>query len=348
MPTKGKRMEESHVDELVSAFGFLSVNATPRDFDGLAQEGFAQLILAPSTVVDLLKSSADVLPSRPSITSLVQFYIEHDRVFYPFLSAAKIFGSVEALYEGHATPSDEWIVFLVIAISRASLSASPEEGSYLEADLYRPFKGNTFLGCLEGGHPTIELMRLRKTVSVAYQSLFLVGPDVLLDPRSTICDAHLALANWDEELGQIQVQEASKLSFRSEIWYSQILLLSPICLMQALESYVNDLLNIPSCTSHDLFRTIFVADRFAKVHTIHEDDCFDDSLPPRPMISPSTRLLPLLDRNRHERLCMALESLCMLNDVTHLLGEKYGVSNTWTDAIAALDKAHAALRTRLA
>ncbi|KAL9597274.1 MAG: hypothetical protein Q9219_005255 [cf. Caloplaca sp. 3 TL-2023] len=136
LASKGQRKEESHLNELVSDFGFLSVNATSRDFDGLAQDVFAQLILAPSTVVKLPALEIDVLPSRHTVTSLVQRYIDHDLALYPFISETKIFGSVEALYEGCASPSDEWTVFLVLAISLASLSLSRGDDKNAEATLY--------------------------------------------------------------------------------------------------------------------------------------------------------------------------------------------------------------------
>ncbi|KAL8691979.1 MAG: hypothetical protein Q9218_002903 [Villophora microphyllina] len=133
---KGQKKEESHVNELVSDFGFLSVNSTSRAFDGLAQDVFAQLILAPATLLDFPSTTVDVLPSRPTVTSLVQRYIDNDLALYPFLTEAKIFGSVEALYEGHAAPSDEWIVFFVLAIALASASTSADDGNYFEAVRY--------------------------------------------------------------------------------------------------------------------------------------------------------------------------------------------------------------------
>lgn len=120
----------------MSADNFRSVNATSRDFDGLAQDVFAQLILAPSAVVKIPASDIDILPSRHTVTSLVQHYIDHDLTLYPFISEAKIFGSVEALYEGYAAPSDEWTVFLILAISLASLSVTHGDASYTDAVRY--------------------------------------------------------------------------------------------------------------------------------------------------------------------------------------------------------------------
>lgn len=112
------------------------MNATSRDFDGLAQDLFAQLILAPATLVRLPPSDLDVLPPRHTVTSLVEYYIGHDLALYPFISEAKIFGSVEALYRGHAGPADEWTVFLILAIALASSSTSIEDASRAEAVRY--------------------------------------------------------------------------------------------------------------------------------------------------------------------------------------------------------------------
>ena len=87
-------------------------------------------------VVKLPTTNVDILPSRYTVISLVQHYIDHDLSFYPFLPEAKIFGSIEALYEGRAAPSDEWTVFLILAIALSSLSGSQEDGRYAEAVRY--------------------------------------------------------------------------------------------------------------------------------------------------------------------------------------------------------------------
>ncbi|KAL8661135.1 MAG: hypothetical protein Q9202_005850 [Teloschistes flavicans] len=177
---KGQRREESHVNELVSDFGFLSVNATSRDFDGLAQDVFAQLILAPSTLLDLPNSTIDILPSRPSVTSLVQHYIDRHLALYPFISEARIFGSIQALYEGHASPSDEWIVFLVLAIVLASSSTSSDDSSYTEAVRYAGAAvKNAKLVLLPGSLQSIQLILLLVQYSIQdphhLDSWYLVG-----------------------------------------------------------------------------------------------------------------------------------------------------------------------------
>ncbi|KAL8940985.1 MAG: hypothetical protein Q9216_002504 [Gyalolechia sp. 2 TL-2023] len=165
--TRGQRKEESHLNELVSDFGFLSVNATSRDFDGLAQDVFAQLILAPSTLIRLPLREIDVLPSRQTVTSLVQHYIDQDLALYPFISETKIFGSVEAMYEGHASPSDEWTVFLILAISRASLSRCGEDMSYAEAVRYAgSVQRHAKMVLLPGSLQAIQMMLLLVQYSI--------------------------------------------------------------------------------------------------------------------------------------------------------------------------------------
>ncbi|KAL8995126.1 MAG: hypothetical protein Q9188_006886, partial [Gyalolechia gomerana] len=180
LTTRGQRKEESHLNELVSDFGFLSVNATSRDFDGLAQDVFAQLILAPSTLVRLPLVEMDVLPPRHTVTSLVQHYIGHDLALYPFLSEAKIFGSVEALYEGRASPSDEWTVFLILAISLASFSRFREDVSYAEAVRYAgSVQKHANMVLLPGSLQAIQMMLLLVQYSMRdprhFDSWYLAG-----------------------------------------------------------------------------------------------------------------------------------------------------------------------------
>ncbi|KAL8803457.1 MAG: hypothetical protein Q9182_003154 [Xanthomendoza sp. 2 TL-2023] len=469
---EGKRTEEAHVNDLVSDFGFLSVNATSRDFDGLAQETFAQLILAPSTLLNFPNPALASLPSRPTLTSLLQYYIDHVLIFYPFLSAAKIFGSVEAVYEGHAAPADEWTVFLVLAISLASLSTSPEDSKYLEAVSYAgaalrhakmvllpgsvqaiqmilllvqysmqdphhldswyligaaarmlvdlglhqdPLKSvikdaqidlrrqifqsvysfdrvttfvhrrafsfsddSTFVALpklrtdilssiSKQGHPAMELVRLRQATSVAYHSLFLAGPDALLDPWPMICSAYLEMDKWNDELHQIPIPDSTKLSFRSEMLYNKILLLSPFRLERPLEDYgqllvlehaigyshtisplVNNNTNASICTTYDLLRTVFVAQKFVQALAEYEDLCFRVDLPPPsyPTISGATTFPALHVEDGHKRLRMTVESLHLLDNVLRILGRRYGTSNTWIDARLAIERMQNSLRAR--
>lgn len=178
--SRGQRKEEAHLNELVSDFGFLSVNATSRDFDGLAQDVFAQLILAPSTLDRIPPVEIDVLPSRHAVTSLVQHYIDYDLALYPFISETKVFGSVEALYEGHASPSDKWTVFLILAISLASRSCFRDDVNYAEAVRYAgSVQKHAKMVLLPGSLQAIQMMLLLVQYSLRdprhFDSWYLAG-----------------------------------------------------------------------------------------------------------------------------------------------------------------------------
>ncbi|KAL8839402.1 MAG: hypothetical protein Q9170_001741 [Blastenia crenularia] len=446
--SRGQRREESHLNDLVSDFGFLSVNATSRDFDGLAQDVFAQLILAPSTVVKLPASEIDVLPPRHTVTSLAQYYIDHDLTLYPFISEAKIFGSIEALYEGHAAPSDEWTVFLILANSLISLSVSSDDGSYAEAvryagavqkhakmvllpgslqaiqmmlllvqysmrDLHHfdgwylagaaarmtvdlglhqdppkatsmvhrrafsftddsisvalPRKSSAMLSrhSPDVAHPAMELIRLRKLVSMPYLSLFHSGPNILKDPWPDLCSAHLTLDAWESNLDQDRLQETQKSLFRAEMLYIKILLLSPARLPCPIEDYgqlltfehashysqlmsslVEDGVNAAMCTSYDLLRTIFVARTIVIVIASLEDVCFSDAMPSTPKTSASTGFPRLTAFSGRDRLGLAIRMFSMLDKVITALGKRYGVPKTWTELKPQFDQVYAALGVR--
>lgn len=118
------------MDDLVGDFGFLSVNATSRDFHGFTSTmSFARLLLSVSMVTDLPTFSSNPLPPRYMATSLIQNYLENIFVLMPFFSETDLMSSVSAVYQDsgrHAKPSDHWFVHMVLAISSAA--ASPNKG----------------------------------------------------------------------------------------------------------------------------------------------------------------------------------------------------------------------------
>lgn len=122
---KSDRQEASDVDDLVSDFGFLSVNATARDFHGFAGEmSFAKLVLSTSSLNPLPKNITPTLPPRYEITPVIQHYLDNIHTVYPILSETGLFTSIDAMY-GHgglyANPADRWLTWMVLAVSCASL-----------------------------------------------------------------------------------------------------------------------------------------------------------------------------------------------------------------------------------
>jgi Fungal specific transcription factor domain/Fungal Zn(2)-Cys(6) binuclear cluster domain len=128
------RKEASDVDNLVGDFGFLSVNATSRDFHGFtATMSFARLLLAVSRTGELLPADTRSLPARYSITPLIQDYLDNIFVLMPFFSETDFIASVSALYAEagrHAKATDQWMVRMVLAIVAARRSQEKNDADY--------------------------------------------------------------------------------------------------------------------------------------------------------------------------------------------------------------------------
>ncbi|KAL8717647.1 MAG: hypothetical protein Q9225_005120 [Loekoesia sp. 1 TL-2023] len=219
----------------------------------------------------------------------------------------------------------------------------------------------------ESTHPATELIRLREAASMSYHSLFQSGPDVLHDPWPTLCSAHLALDEWERDLCRMNLQEAHKSLFRSEILYIKIVLLSPSRLSCPLEDYgqllifehalrytqiisslVEDRANAAACTSYDLLRTIFVAQRFVEVLARHGELCFSDLVPPVPRASASalTDLPCLSTLAGRERLSLGVTTFSMLDIAIQNLGRRYGIPSAWAEFKPQFDGVYASLDAR--
>ena len=125
-----QRKEAIDVNELVSDFGFLTVNATSRDFQGFdSAMSFAKLLLTMALKTDLSKVSQSRLPPRYAIIQSIDRYLHRIYVLLPFFSETELLSSVSKVYQDASstvpvTPLDFWCIQLVLAISNASLSQS--------------------------------------------------------------------------------------------------------------------------------------------------------------------------------------------------------------------------------
>lgn len=124
-----RRKEASDVDELVSDFGFLTVNATSRDFHGFTSTmSFAKLLLSAAAREELPALETRGLPPRYAITPMINHYLENIYVLFPFFSETDLMGSLSRIYhESSVVPStvaplDVWYVRLILAIAYASSS----------------------------------------------------------------------------------------------------------------------------------------------------------------------------------------------------------------------------------
>lgn len=139
-PTTGrrqKRREVSAMDDLVSDFGFLSVNATARDFHGFTQAmSYARLILWSCSKDELPKGTSKALPSRHDGAALVQFYLNNVFTLLPAFDEAYLWTAFENMYSKGSkmsTPLDHWMVRMVFAIANASMSRRSGDEHYLES-----------------------------------------------------------------------------------------------------------------------------------------------------------------------------------------------------------------------
>ena len=131
------RKEASDVDNLVGDFGFLSVNATSRDFHGFtATMSFARLLLAVSQTGDPGHVDLETLPARHLITPFIQHYLDKMFVLMPFFSETDFMASVSAVYADagrRAKPMDQWMVRMVLAIVAADWSRAKGDGNWRTA-----------------------------------------------------------------------------------------------------------------------------------------------------------------------------------------------------------------------
>ncbi|KAL3464782.1 fungal-specific transcription factor domain-containing protein [Aspergillus heterothallicus] len=131
------RQEVSNIDDLVGDFGYLSVSATSRDFQGItASTSFANLLLSVSLGEQIPRSSPQPLPSRSEITPLAQHYFDTFFTQSPFFFETTFWASVDSVYQNgahFARPFDNWILRMVLAIAYASMSNTSNDGNHQRA-----------------------------------------------------------------------------------------------------------------------------------------------------------------------------------------------------------------------
>ena len=129
----GRRKEMSVVDELVGDLGFLSVNATARDFHGFTSTmSFARLLLSASKAADLPRYGPSPPPPRYATSAQLQYYLENIFVLLPFLSETELMTSVSRVYDqGRAAPAlDHWCLRMTLAISAAASSQTRGDANH--------------------------------------------------------------------------------------------------------------------------------------------------------------------------------------------------------------------------
>ncbi|CAK7274472.1 hypothetical protein SEPCBS119000_006189 [Sporothrix epigloea] len=142
-----RKRENSDVNSLVSDFGYLSVNATTRDFEPSDNNNmtFARLVLAVAGNDPLPKAimPASKFPSRQASFAIIQYYLTHVHSLFPFFSETSLLALFEELYL-HQQPTqphmpqprinlrsqDYWMLFLVLAIGSSAQSRNRQDTFY--------------------------------------------------------------------------------------------------------------------------------------------------------------------------------------------------------------------------
>lgn len=97
---------------------------------------FARLVLSTSACEEMPKYASNVLPQRYALVPLIQHYLDNFHVLYPFLSATKLWGSIDAISQQdgrYASAMDHWTTRFVLAIALASLSRRRGDTQYQDA-----------------------------------------------------------------------------------------------------------------------------------------------------------------------------------------------------------------------
>ncbi|KAI5199484.1 hypothetical protein AUEXF2481DRAFT_142262 [Aureobasidium subglaciale EXF-2481] len=135
-----KRLEAQEIDDLVSDFGYLTVNATARDFYGFTSSmSYARMVLSACTKDSLPPGFVTPLPPRNEAMITIRHYFENFFVMYPFFEESSFYASIDAVYNSEnlrnftASPFDHFSVRLVLAIAHAGRMEQRGDGNYMAA-----------------------------------------------------------------------------------------------------------------------------------------------------------------------------------------------------------------------
>ncbi|KJZ78350.1 hypothetical protein HIM_02388 [Hirsutella minnesotensis 3608] len=134
---KAARSRENHdVNSLVSDFGFLTVDATSRDFDPSAcNVTFARLVLAATTNDDIPRSGPAGMPPRPVAHAIVQYFMSNIYALLPCFSETTLLTVLDDVYqqdERVVKDSGYWLLYMVLAIGSTAQSQTINDDFYLQ------------------------------------------------------------------------------------------------------------------------------------------------------------------------------------------------------------------------
>jgi hypothetical protein len=131
------RRELGTVDELVSDFGFLTVNATARDYQyGFSNSiSYARLIIAAASKEPLPSGMKKELPPLATSRTLVQLYVDSILPLHPILNEQEVYNSLHAMHDDgqDASNMQAWTLRMILAISSIMQSRQRGDSPYTDA-----------------------------------------------------------------------------------------------------------------------------------------------------------------------------------------------------------------------
>ncbi|KXJ92095.1 fungal-specific transcription factor domain-domain-containing protein [Microdochium bolleyi] len=129
-----RRREDSDVNSLMAEFGFLSVNATTRDFEPSLNSNmtFARLVLAAASNDTLPNAKNWGLPPRHNIMATIQYYMTNIYSLFPSFPESVLYAALDHVYAHDRSPRDcdFWLVYMVLAIASMAQSLVKDDDFY--------------------------------------------------------------------------------------------------------------------------------------------------------------------------------------------------------------------------
>ncbi|RYP75089.1 hypothetical protein DL769_003885 [Monosporascus sp. CRB-8-3] len=130
-----RRRENSDVSSLMADFGFLSINATTRDFEPSMSSNmtFARLVLAAASNDPLPEMESWRLPSRQQALSVIQYYMNNIYSLFPAFSETALYATLDQIYtqqDRGINDAEYWLVYMVLAVGSTAQSQSKNDDFY--------------------------------------------------------------------------------------------------------------------------------------------------------------------------------------------------------------------------
>ncbi|KAH9884710.1 fungal-specific transcription factor domain-containing protein [Xylariomycetidae sp. FL2044] len=129
-----RKRENSDVNSLMSDFGYLSVNATTRDFElATSNMTFARLVLAAASNDPLPEARDWALPPRQEAIALVQHYMTNIYSLFPAFSETVLYDALDQMYAAQGRvmkDTEHWLVYMVLAIGSTAQSQIKNDEHY--------------------------------------------------------------------------------------------------------------------------------------------------------------------------------------------------------------------------